>query len=202
MKELSTREKLIHSTLISVELSQLATFDLISILKKSRYYKFNIKKRTKDLEKMYKGLSKYIYKITGDSISILAEASDKVDEYLKDDMFKLKISIKQELDKNGSKESLLFSDILVSQVLLNMAFGYVDAFRDYCKKEDNTDLIAFQGMDDLNKMKFTIVDISFLICNHIDQIGLDLTGNKNIQIASTVIFNKIKSAKLLNHVLN
>ena len=79
--------------------------DFISQLKKSPYYRFNVKQQAKRIENEMQKYEKRIAEISGKRIFFMADANEVIAEELQPDLLKMEYSIKSEFDKHKLNDS-------------------------------------------------------------------------------------------------
>lgn len=209
MRELSTIEKITHSTLLSIELAQQECFGAIKTIEKSGYARFETKRKLTSLKSNYKAIERYISGLTGGTIGLLADVADNMDEEVKRDLTVLYYTVKTELDRNGCKESHLFAELVKTSIMIQIANGFSGALRKRVIEEEGKrtnrfgcPIVPFPGFDFIAKLESDMSEITDRIGIAIGQGQINLTNNKKISLAVRAIQNKLVSAEVLTRVLN
>lgn len=172
--------------------------DFISELKKSSYYRFNVKQQAKRIESEMKKYEKRIAEIAGKRIFFMADANEVISEELQPDLLKMEYSIKSEFDKHKLKDSALLAKMELTRCMcqlsclsLNKRIEEVTPYNKDIKR------LTYLRLTTLFKYIDELSDILYQCKEYID-----LNESKNCQTAMQIIQRKLTDCNIISRAIN
>lgn len=179
------------------ETAYIALFNAMSLLKKSKYYKFGTKKYLNETDKSYDSYIKTMESLMQDRNQLWADYLDGIENRMKPHVDMLYYSIKQEMDKNKEVDTDIMAWVETARTLLEYAVCLFKSFFDEEEKKNGVNLSRY--FEHVN-MKNTY-NLWQSLCGTIKskvKTVVNLNDSDNCTNAFKIIEANLTSEKLIN----
>ncbi len=172
--------------------------DFISQLKKSPYYRFNVKQQAKRIESEMQKYEKRIAEIAGKKIYFMADANEVISEELQPDLLKMEYSIKSEFDKHKIKDSALLAKLELTRCMCELSCLSLD------KRIEET--IPYN--QDAKRLTYLRLTVLFSLIDGLSNIlyqskeYINLNESPNCKMAMQIIQRKLTDCNIISRAIS
>ena len=172
--------------------------DFISLLKKSPYYRFNVKQQAKRIEREMQTYEKRISEIAGKRIFFMADANEVISEEIQPDLFKMEYSIKSEFDKHKLKDSGLLAKMELTRCMCELS----------CLSLDKRIEEVSPYNKDMKRLTYLRLTALFSLLDGLSDIlyqskeYIDLNESSNCKMAMRIIQRKLTDCNIISRAIS
>ena len=190
-------EKLVES-LVSVanEVARLAISDAMSLLEKSKYYRHNIKKWSRETFRRQEAYERTYIRDYGDRAQVWIDFLDAVEKEFRPYINNIFTAVKKVMDENQLSESLLKAKLECGRVCATLAVAQFDVMMASEKRRWGVDYTSrfMPARYDGPLQTWTY------ICEELVRIPMSLTEDKNCQAAYNTLAKMLNDEDLINDI--